>query len=154
MLLTSILCLPLAVALACLFARPRQTVEWLNVAGFAVGLGLAVKLFKTVLANKGAALTEGGEFLRADALSAWMVLLTAVVSLATSIYAVPYFRRDLADGVVSERRFREYYVLTPFFAAGMLLVVLANNLGVMWIAVEGVAMSSVLLVALYNQRTS
>jgi hydrogenase-4 component F len=154
MLLTSILCLPLAIGVACLFARPRKLLEWLNVAGFAVGLGLAVKLFKTVLANKGAALTEGGEFLRADALSAWMVLLTAVVSLATSIYAVPYFRRDLADGVVSERRFREYFVLTPFFAAGMLLVVLANNLGVMWIAVEAVALCSVLLVALYNKRTS
>ena len=67
---------------------------------------------------------------------------------------MPYFRRDLADGVVSERRFREFYVLTPFFAAGMLLVVLANSLGVMWIAVEAVALSSVLLVALYNQRTS
>ncbi|MGA2175779.1 MAG: proton-conducting transporter membrane subunit [Verrucomicrobiota bacterium] len=154
MLLTSILGLPLAVGLACLFARPRKLVEWLNVAGFAGGLGLAVKLFKTVVARPGAALTAWGEFLRADALSAWMVLLIAVVSLATSIYAVGYFRRDLAGGVVTERRFREFYVLTPFFAAGMLLVVLANSLGVMWIAVEAMAISSVLLVALYNQRTS
>jgi hydrogenase-4 component F len=154
MLLTSILCLPLAVGLACLFARPRKVLEFLNLLGFAVGLGLAVKLFKTVLANNGAALTECGEFLRADALSAWMTLLIAVVSLAASIYAVPYLRRDLAEGVVSGRRFREYYVLTPFFAAGMLLVVLANSLGVMWIAVEAVALCSVLLVALYNKRTS
>jgi hydrogenase-4 component F len=154
MLLTSILCLPLAVGLACLFMRPRKAVEFLNLTGFAVGLGLAVKLFQTVLAKKGTALTEWGGFLRADALSAWMTLLIAVVSLATSIYAVPYFRRDMADGVVSERRFREYYVLTPFFAAGMLLVVLANSLGVMWIAVEAVALCSVLLVALYNRRTS
>jgi hydrogenase-4 component F len=36
----------------------------------------------------------------------------------------------------------------------MLLVVLANNLGVMWIAVEATALSSVLLVALYNRKTS
>ncbi len=154
MLLTSILVLPLLVGVACLLARPRPVMEWLNVAGFAVGLGLAVKLIKTVVATKGGAVTEWGEFLRADALSAWMALLIAVVSLATSIYAVPYFRRDLAGGVVTERRFREYYVLTPFFAAGMMLVVLANSLGVMWIAVEAVALSSVLLVALYNQRTS
>jgi hydrogenase-4 component F len=154
MLLTSILCLPLAVGLACLLALPRKLVEWLNVAGFTVALCLAVKLFRTVLANKGAAVTEWGEFLRADALSAWMVLIIGAVSLATSIYALPYFRRDLADGMVSERRFRQFYVLTPFFDAGMLVVVLANSLGVMWIAVEAVALSSVLLVALYNQRTS
>src|SRR5439155_505869 len=98
--------------------------------------------------------TAWDEFLRADALSAWMVLLISIVSLATSLYAVRYFRRDLADATVTEKRFREFYVLTPLFAAGMLLVVLVNNLGVMWIAVEAMALSSVLLVALYNRKTS
>ena len=45
-------------------------------------------------------------------------------------------------------------MLTPLFAAGMFLVVLANNLGVMWSALEATALSSVLLVALYNRNTS
>ena len=49
---------------------------------------------------------------------------------------------------------REFFVLTPLFSAGMFLVVLANNLGVMWAAVEATALSSVLLVALYNRKTS
>jgi hydrogenase-4 component F len=154
MLLTSILCVPFVVGLLCLFARPRGLLELLNITGFVSVLVLGVKLFKTVVANNGGAVTEWHEFLRADALSAWMVLLISVVSLATSLYAVSYFRRDLADAVVNERRYREFYVLTPLFAAGMLLVVLANNLGVMWIAVEGTALSSVLLVALYNRKTS
>jgi hydrogenase-4 component F len=154
MLLTSILCVPFVVGLLCLFARPRGLVEFLNITGFVTVLVLGVKLFKTVVANNGNAFTEWGEFLRADALSAWMVLLISIVSLATSLYAVPYFRRDLADATVTERRFREFYVLTPLFATGMFLVVLANNLGVMWIAVESTALSSVLLVALYNRKTS
>src|SRR5262245_9148113 len=154
MLLTSILCVPFAIGLACLFARPRGLVESLNIAGFVSVLVLGVKLFKTVVTNKGAPFTEWAQFLRADALSAWMVLLVSSVSLATSLYAVRYFRRDLADAVVNERRFREFYVLTPLFATGMFLVVLANNLGVMWIAVEATALSSVLLVALYNRKTS
>src|ERR1035441_9432302 len=154
MLLISILCVPFVVGLLCLFARPHALMEALNIAGFASVLILGVKLFKTVLTNNGNAVTQWNEFLRADALSAWMVLLIAIVSLATSLYAVRYFRRDLANGTVTERRFREYYVLTPLFATGMLLVVLANNLGVMWIAVEATALSSVLLVALYNRKTS
>ncbi len=45
-------------------------------------------------------------------------------------------------------------MLTPLFATGMFLVVLANNLGVMWFALEATALSSVLLVALYNRNTS
>src|SRR5438876_3746602 len=154
MLLISILVVPLIVALLCLFARPRGLVESLNIAGFFCLLLLGVKLFQTVLTNGGNAVTAWDEFLRADALSAWMVLLISIVSLATSLYAVSYFRRDLADATVTEKRFREFYVLTPLFATGMLLVVLTNNLGVMWIAVEGTALASVLLVALYNRKTS
>src|SRR5206468_2173501 len=154
MLLTSILCVPFAVGLACLFARPRGLLQLLNLAGFASVLILGVKLFSTVVANPGNAVTEWDKFLSADALSAWMVLLISVVSLATSLYAVRYFRRDLAGGVITEGRLREFYVLTPLFATGMFLVVLANNLGVMWIAVEGTALASVLLVALYNRKTS
>ena len=41
MLLTSILCVPLAVGLLCLFARPRAVLEWLNIAGFAAVLAHA-----------------------------------------------------------------------------------------------------------------
>lgn len=153
MLLTSILGTPLIVGLACLVARPRRAVETLNIAGFVIVLLLGIRLFKAVVKGNGA-VTEWDEFLRADALSAWMVLLIAIVSLVTSLYAVRYFRRDLADAVVTERRFREFYVLTPLFATGMLFVVLANNLGVLWVAVEATALSSVLLVALYNRQTS
>jgi len=153
-LLTAIIGVPLAVALLCLVGRPRWLLEALNVAGFAAALVLGVTLAKAVLVSDGGVCSAWGEFLRADALSAWMVLLIAIVSLASALYAVTYFRRDLADATVTERRFREFYVLTPTFAAGMFLVVLANNLGVMWIAVEAMALSSVFLVALYNRETS
>lgn len=154
MLLTSIICVPFAIGMVCLIARSRVLLELLNIAGFAGALILGVKLFTTVVANKSNVITEWDEFLRADALSAWMVLLISIVSLASSLYAVRYFRRDLADNALTERRFREFYALTPVFATGMFLVVLANNLGVMWIAVEATALSSVLLVALYNRKTS
>ena len=77
-----------------------------------------------------------------------------MVSLGTSLYAGHYFRRDLQDGAVTPGRIKEFFVLTPLFTTGMFLVVLANNLGVMWFALEATALSSVLLVALYNRSTS
>src|SRR5438093_3524336 len=83
-----------------------------------------------------------------------MVMLISAVSLGSSLYAGRYFKRDLASGVVTPGRVREFFVLTPLFAAGMFLVVLANSLGVMWAAVEATALSSALLVALYNRQTS
>jgi hydrogenase-4 component F len=151
-LLTLLLAVPAATGLACGFVRSRRTMAWLGVLAFGTTLALGIGLLRQVLAR--GVVTEWNEFLRADALSAWMVLLIGAVSLATSLYAGRYFERDLAAGVVTPGRVREFFVLTPLFATGMYLVVLANSLGVMWAAVEAMALSSVLLVALYNRRTS
>jgi hydrogenase-4 component F len=152
MLLVPILLIPAAAALLCLAVRSRRFMEFANIAAFAVTLSLGVRLLLQVLAHR--VILECGEFFRADALSSWMVLLIAAVSLGTSLYAGRYFRRDLSAGALTEGRVKEFFVLTPLFASGMFLVVLANNLGVMWFALEATALSSVLLVALYNRSTS
>src|ERR1017187_3088235 len=152
MLLTPILLIPLAAALLCLLVRWRWLMEGLNILAFAATLALGVRLLQEVLAHT--VVTEWKDFFYADALSAWMVLLISAVSLGSSLYAGRYFRRDLAAGVVTAGRIKEFFVLTPVFATGMFLVVLANNLGVMWFALEATALSSVLLVALYNRKTS
>ena len=151
-LLALLILVPAAAGLACLLARSLRALAPLGVLAFSATLGLGLALVRQVLAR--GVVTEWNGFLCADALSAWMVLLISVVSLASAIYAAGYLRRDLADGAVTERRFREFYVLTPLFGASMFLVVLVNNLGIMWFAVEATALSSVLLVALYNRRTS
>jgi hydrogenase-4 component F len=152
MVLTPILLLPALAALVCLLLQSRRGMAAANTLAFAGALALGVRLLQQVL-DRGT-IRECGEFFFADALSAWMVLLISVVSLATSLYAGRYFRRDLAAGVVTAGRVKEFFVLTPLFATGMFLVVLVNSLGVMWFALEATALSSVLLVALYNRRTS
>jgi hydrogenase-4 component F len=152
LLLTFILLTPLAAGLFCLLAPSRRVMAALGVLAFAVPLALGGVLLREVLRR--GVVTEWNEFLSADALSAWMVLLISVVSLASALYAGRYFERDVAAGTVTPGRVREFFVLTPLFGAGMFLVVLANNLGVMWAAVEATALASVLLVALYNRRNS
>ena len=151
-LLTLILIAPVTAGLANLLPMPRRGMPWLNTLAFGATLVMGIMLVHQLLAR--GVVTEWNEFLYADALSAWMVLLISAVSLGTSLYAGRYFERDLTNGVVTSGRVREFFVLTPLFGAGMFLVVLANNLGVMWGAVEATALSSVLLVALYNRKTS
>jgi hydrogenase-4 component F len=152
MLLTSILLIPLLAGLLCWLVKPRWLMETVNVFSFGATFCLGIALVARVLDHRTVA--EWNSFLYADALSAWMVLLISLISLASSIYAVGYLRQDLASGHLTEGRFREYYVLTPLFVFAMFLAVLANNLGIMWVALEGTALASVFLVALYNQKTS
>jgi hydrogenase-4 component F len=152
MLLAPLIAVPAAAALACLALRSPRAMAAVSVVAFATTLGLGVRLLHLVVAK--GAVTEWHEALSADALSTWMVLLVSTVSLGSALSAGRYFQRELAQGMLTLGRVREFFVLTPLFTAGMMLVVLVNSLGVMWFAVEATALSSVLLVALYNRPTS
>ena len=152
MTLLLILLIPLLAGLLCLFTRSQIWWERVNllafvtVAALAICLGLAVARDGTVTALNG--------FLRADALSALVVGLTSFVALVSAIYSVGYFRRDQREGRITERQLRHYYVLAPLFVGAMLLAPMADNLGVMWVAIESTTLASVLLVTFYNQKTS
>ena len=150
--LLPLLIAPALAALVCLLLSSRRVMACANVAAFGVTLVFGIRLLDIVLNQN--VVTECAEFFRADALSAFMILLISVVTLASSLYAGAYFQRDLAAAAITPGRVKEFFVLTPLFTAGMFLVVLANNLGVMWFALEATALSSVLLVALYNRATS
>lgn len=160
MLLIAILAVPLAAAGLSLAARKRPAMEAVNLGAFAALFFLAVALVVQVLRTGSISAWNG--FLRADSLSALVVLLTAFVGLICSVYAVGYFRDDERNrvfeedilGAVTITKLRKYYSLTPLFIFSMLLVALADNLGVMWVALEATTLTSVFLVTFYGRATS
>ena len=152
MLLLTILLTPLAAGLICAGVKSRPVLEAVNLSLSLVLCPLAATLAAMVLRNGHVAAL--GEALYADALSALVVVLTASVALVTSIYAVGYLRQDERSGKITPTQLRRFYVLTPLLTFTMLLVPLVNNLGLMWVAIEGATLASVLLVAFYNERTS
>ena len=162
MLLFWLLLVPLVAGPVAFLLRRRPAMEFTNVAAFSVVMGLAVALGGQVLRSGTVSLWDG--FLYADALSSLIVLLTAFVALGCSIYAVGYFRHDEQNTVFLERedvrgemaayKLRKYYSLMPLFVFSMILVALANNLGVLWVAIEGTTLASVFLVTFYGRETS
>jgi hydrogenase-4 component F len=152
MLLLAILLVPLIAGAICAGVRSRRVLEGLNLISGCCQCLLAAVLVATVLQQ--GPLTALHDALRADALSVLVVGLTAFVGLVTSIYAVGYMRHDERIRKITRTQTHRFYTLTPLLTFAMLLVALANNLGVMWIAIEGTTLVSVLLVAFYNERTS
>jgi hydrogenase-4 component F len=152
MTLTLLVLVPLCAALLGLLTTSRAWWQGINLVASAVLAALAVQVTADVLAHD--AVTALGGFLRADALSALVIDLTAFVALVAAIYAVGYFRQDASAGRITESQLRRYYVLTLLFVSSMMLVPLADNLGVMWVAMESTTLASVLLVTFYNRKTS
>ncbi len=133
--------------------------ESVNLVGFGAVFLIAVALAARVLAAGTASLANG--FFYADALSALVVLLTASVALVCSTYSIGYLRDDQQSGELGDdasgeqiAQLRMYYSLTPLFVFSMLFMAVANNLGVMWAAMEITTLVSVFLVTFYGKVTS
>jgi hydrogenase-4 component F len=95
-----------------------------------------------------------GGLLRADALSATMLIVIGVVGTLATWASIGYVDAELAHGHTDRRGARLYGALTPAFLAAMVLAVSANNIGVIWVAVEATTVITAFLVGHRRTRTA
>ena len=150
MMLLSLLLIPLAASGLIAIARRRALMELLHavaaIATLSAGAAIAVEVWN------GKVLTAAGDLFRVDALSALMVAIITFLGAVASLYAVGYIRAELDDAHLS--RARLFFTLFHLFIFTMLVAVTTDNLGVMWIAIEGTTLATVFLVNLRHTRTS
>ncbi len=94
------------------------------------------------------------DWLHVDALAAVFLLIIAVVGFLVGIYSLGYIRNDVKSAELSEDQISTYYGLFNLFLFTMLLVVTANNIIMMWVAVEATTLGSAFLVGIYGRRSS
>ncbi len=139
-------------------ARPLGPI--LNLLGAVLTAALAVPL--ALGAMQGQVLVAVSRELRADALSALLVLVISFVSLATAVYAFPYMRLELllnragrdAGPEARSRRLATFYALSLAFLATMVWACVTNNIIMLYVSVEASTIASGLLVAFYWDRRS
>ena len=89
-----------------------------------------------------------------DSFNVYLVALTAFVGLTTSIFSGPYMQHEKDIGRLTGKRLKLYYAMYQGFMLAMYLVLTTNNMGVMWVAMEGATLATVLLVSLYRTPES
>ncbi len=119
-----------------------------SLATFAVSIALAIQVY-----NEGS-FVAGGKFFFIDAFNIYLVVLTSFVSTTTAVFSRRYMRREREHGRVGHWGMRFYHAMFQLFIFAMLLSLLTNNLGVLWIAMELATLSTVLLVSLYRTPTA
>ena len=140
-----------------LFLGPRYGRGAVNVVGpgvMFVAFGVATWAFLTLLAMPpGGALAvhlwgwiEAGRFhtefgLRLDALSGVMVMIVTGVGALIHLYSVGYMAHD--------EDFARFFTYMNLFAFSMLILILADNLLMMFVGWEGVGLCSYLLIAFW-----
>ena len=143
--------IPVAVGLCMLLVRGRRLLAALDMGGSVAVLGLTLAIARQV-AESGP-VSAAGVF-RADDLAVLFLFLIGLLAVATSIATVGWMRREIDRKELREDRLPYYYALVHGFIATMLITVLADNLGILWIAMEGTTITSALLVGFHGDKLS
>ncbi|MEQ1531042.1 MAG: hydrogenase 4 subunit F [Methylococcales bacterium] len=121
---------------------------WFNGVSLLATLWLAINVM-----NNGTILSENKAFL-IDPFNVYLIVLTAFVGFTTSLFSNPYMANEKEIGKLTDARLKMYYSMYQGFMLAMYLVLTTNNMGVMWVAMEGATLATVLLVSLYRTPES
>ena len=147
---TLVLVVPAASAMVLGLVGSARRAAWVNI--FASGAGLAASLrLAWIVLTDGPILTGA---LYVDAFNVYLIGLTSLVGFTTSVFSRPYMAHELALRRVTPLRMRLYHGSFQGFMFTMLLALATNNLGVLWVALEGATLATVLLVSLYRTPES
>ena len=147
-----VLGIPLFGALVLALVGHRRWAAELNAAVSFATLCAAVLLTIRVVAG-GPMLTLDEQFF-VDSFNVFLVALTAFVGFTTALFSRPYMRFEEQQGRVNSARLRLYHSMYQLFSFTMALCLLSNNVGILWVALEGATLSTVLLVSLYRTPAS
>jgi hydrogenase-4 component F len=150
--IVAVLGIPVVGAALLAFVGHRRQAAELNVALSTATFAAAAALTARV-AREGPLLAFDDQFF-VDSLSVFLVALTAFVAMTTSMFSRPYMRIEEHHGKLDPRRLRLYHAMYQLFVFTMLLVLLTNNMGLLWVATEAATLTTVLLVSLYRTPAS
>ena len=93
---------------------------------------------------------EPGPYLLVDDLNNVFIVLTTFVGFTTSVFSASYIAHELETGRLTPTFLRFYHAMYQVLMFAMNLALLANNIGVMWVAIELATLTTVLMVGIYR----
>jgi hydrogenase-4 component F len=91
-----------------------------------------------------------GDYLQVDDLNIVFIVLTNFVAFTTSAFSASYISHELDTGRLTTSYLRFYHAMYQVMLFGMNLALTANNIGLMWVAVELATLTTVMMVGIYR----
>ena len=131
------------VAAAILAALPGYRISArINMAACLVSLLAALSLFVWRPATSA--------YLMIDDLNVVFIVLNTFVGFTASVFSASYIAHELESGKLTVGYLRFYHAMYQLMMFGMNLALVANNIGLMWVAVELATLTTVVMVGIYR----
>jgi hydrogenase-4 component F len=85
-----------------------------------------------------------------DDLNVVFIALNTLVGFTTSVFSASYIGHELETGRLTPAYLRFYHAMYQVMMFGMNLALIANNVGLMWVAVELATLATVVMVGIYR----
>src|SRR5689334_13322679 len=95
---------------------------------------------------------QPGPYLLVDDLNGTFVVLTTFVGFTTSIFSASYIGHELEIGRLTPPFVRFYHAMYQVLMFAMNLALIANNIGLMWVAIELATLTTVMMVGIYRSH--
>ena len=97
-----------------------------------------------------AAHREPDTYFLIDDLNIVFIALNTFVGFTTSVFSATYIAHELETGRLTPTYLRFYHAMYQIMLFGMNLALIANNIGLMWVAIELATLTTVLMVGIYR----
>ncbi len=91
-----------------------------------------------------------GRYLLVDDLNNVFIVLTTFVGFTTSVFSASYIGHELETGRLTPTNLRFYHAMYQTLMFAMNFALVANNIGLMWVAIELATLTTVLMVGIYR----
>ncbi|MCX7781477.1 MAG: hydrogenase 4 subunit F [Negativicutes bacterium] len=145
-----IVIIPLVGALLSYVQKNRNGLRIVNFVASVAMTGLALVLVYQTARH--GALRYGMFYI--DELSGLLLTVVSILTLTATLYSFSYMEREVVQGHLAAARLPGYYAMLNILSFTMVAVLLVENLGLMWVAVEATTLASALLVAFQLNRTA
>ena len=112
----------------------------------AAAAGLSLLAALSLLVRRPAA----GPYLHVDELNIVFIVLNTFVGFTTSLFSASYIAHELEIKRLTPAHLRFYHAMYQVLMFSMNLALLANSIGLMWVAIEVATLTTVLMVGIYR----
>src|SRR5712672_372341 len=93
---------------------------------------------------------EPDSYFLVDDLNIVFIVLNSCVGFTTSVFSATYIAHELEIGRLTPAYLRFYHAMYQVMMFGMNLALVANNIGLMWVAIEMATLATILMVGIYR----
>ena len=140
--LTALLVIPAFAAAVLALLPDYRVTAVLNVVAAFLTLLTAISLFVVEPVS--------GQYLLVDDLNKVFIVLTTFVGFTTSVFSASYIGHEIEIGRLTPAYVRFYHAMYQTLMLAMNLALVANNIGLMWVAIEVATLTTVLMVGIYR----